>query len=70
MRSSFFWALHHGDDATRLQVIHALELIGDEEVRQALEAFLTETGLSDTLYQAATKVQKMQIPASVFQQPQ
>lgn len=56
VRSSFFWALHHGDDATRLQVIHALELIGDEEVRQALETFLTETGLSETLYQAASKV--------------
>lgn len=40
LRSSFFWALHHGDHATKLQVLHVLGWIGDEEVEQLLRDFL------------------------------
>lgn len=40
IRSSFFWALRHGDSRTKLQVIQALGLIADQEVEEALLAFL------------------------------
>lgn len=40
IRSSFFWALRHGDHQTKLQVIQALRLIADREVEEALLAFL------------------------------
>ncbi|GJM69808.1 hypothetical protein HMSSN036_20240 [Paenibacillus macerans] len=39
VRSSFFWALRHGDAKTKLQVIQALGLIADQEVEEALQAF-------------------------------
>ncbi|MFD1175249.1 tetratricopeptide repeat protein [Paenibacillus puldeungensis] len=42
IRSSFFWALRHGDSRMKLQVIQALGLIADQEVEEALEAFLLE----------------------------
>lgn len=42
IRSSFFWALRHGDARTKLQVIQALGLIADQEVEEALQAFLLE----------------------------
>lgn len=42
IRSSFFWALRHGDAKTKLQVIQALGLIADREVEEALQAFLLE----------------------------
>ncbi|MGZ7445762.1 tetratricopeptide repeat protein [Paenibacillus sp. TH7-28] len=42
VRSSFFWALRHGDAKTKLQVIQALGLIADQEVEEALQAFLLE----------------------------
>lgn len=47
IRSSFFWALRHGDRATKLQVIHALAMIGDYEVQQALQTFLDEAADED-----------------------
>ncbi|MNO14838.1 tetratricopeptide repeat protein [compost metagenome] len=42
VRSSFFWALRHGDSKTKLQVIQAFGLIADLEVEEALKAFLLE----------------------------
>lgn len=42
VRSSFFWALRHGDHKTKLQVIQAMGLIADQEVEEALQAFLLE----------------------------
>ncbi|USB34944.1 tetratricopeptide repeat protein [Paenibacillus sp. YPG26] len=42
IRSSFFWALRHGDARTKLQVIQAFGSIGDLEVIEALRAFLME----------------------------
>ena len=39
VRSSFFWALRHGDMETKLQVIQAFGLIADNEVRDALAGF-------------------------------
>lgn len=56
IRSSFFWALRHGDQATKLQVIHALGMIGDYEVRQALQLFIDEPGEEPALVKAAQAV--------------
>ncbi|MBR2566238.1 MAG: tetratricopeptide repeat protein [Paenibacillus sp.] len=56
IRSSFFWALRHGDQATKLQVIHALGMIGDYEVQQALQSFIDEPGEDPDLVKAAQHV--------------
>ncbi|PNQ80755.1 tetratricopeptide repeat protein [Paenibacillus sp. F4] len=56
IRSSFFWALRHGDRATQLQVIQALSLIGDDEVRQALESFVEDPDQEDELKRRALQV--------------
>jgi tetratricopeptide (TPR) repeat protein len=40
LRSSIFEALHHGDRHTKLQVLHVLGWIHDQEVEQALRQFL------------------------------
>lgn len=53
IRSSFFWALRHGDQATKLQVIHALGMIGDYEVQQALQLFIDEPGEEPALVKVA-----------------
>lgn len=42
VRSSFFWALRHGDSKTKLQVIQVFGLIADREVEEALKSFLLE----------------------------
>ena len=42
IRSSFFWALRHGDHKTKLQVIQAFGRIADREVEEALQAFLLD----------------------------
>ncbi|RKN75068.1 tetratricopeptide repeat protein [Paenibacillus ginsengarvi] len=42
VRSSFFWALRHGDVETKLQVIQAFGIIADSEVEDALRAFLLD----------------------------
>lgn len=42
IRSSFFWALRHGDHKTKLQVIQAMGHMADREVEEALQAFLLE----------------------------
>ncbi|KZE69746.1 hypothetical protein A9P44_05555 [Paenibacillus polymyxa] len=56
IRSSFFWALRHGDRATQLQVIQALSLIGDDEVRQALESFVEDPDQDSELQRRALQV--------------
>jgi tetratricopeptide (TPR) repeat protein len=53
VRSSFFWALRHGDRQTKLQVIQALGLIADNEVKDALKAFILEPGEEDYLKRIA-----------------
>ncbi|UUZ91115.1 tetratricopeptide repeat protein [Paenibacillus sp. P25] len=44
VRSSFFWAPRHGDTDTKLQVIQAFGLIGDDEVKDALLEFVLLAG--------------------------
>lgn len=53
VRSSFFWALRHGDRQTKLQVIQALGMIADTEVKDALRSFLMEPGEEDYLKRIA-----------------
>ncbi|XEC94833.1 tetratricopeptide repeat protein [Paenibacillus tarimensis] len=53
VRSSFFWALRHGDRQTKLQVIQALGMIGDNEVKDALREFLLEPEEDDYLKRIA-----------------
>ena len=53
IRSSFFWALAHGDRDTKLKVIQALGYIGDEEVEHALREFLLDKHEDDYLKRAA-----------------
>lgn len=65
IRSSFFWALRHGDRATQLQVIQALSLIGDDEVRQALESFIADPDQEDELKRCALQVLKELIEQDV-----
>ncbi|MGG1314271.1 MULTISPECIES: tetratricopeptide repeat protein [Cohnella] len=56
IRSSFFWALRHGDRNTKAQVIQALGLVADEEVIDALKAFLVDPGEEDELKRVAVLV--------------
>lgn len=53
VRSSFFWALRHGDRQTKLQVIQALGMIADGEVKEALQTFLLEPDEEDYLKRIA-----------------
>jgi tetratricopeptide (TPR) repeat protein len=53
VRSSFFWALRHGDHDTKLQVIQALGMIGDQETEIALRDFLQEPKEDDYLKKVA-----------------
>ncbi|GGD98905.1 tetratricopeptide repeat protein [Paenibacillus nasutitermitis] len=53
VRSSFFWALRHGDRHTKLQVIQALGLIADNEVKDALRDFIVEPQEEDYLKRIA-----------------
>ncbi|OIB03334.1 hypothetical protein AK95_06890 [Paenibacillus sp. LC231] len=64
IRSSFFWALRHGDPHTKLQVIRTLELIADEEVQHALQSFLQEPGEDAELKDAARLVLQQMEAAS------
>lgn len=56
IRSSFFWALRHGDRRTKAQVIQALGLVADEEVIDALKAFLADPEEEDELKRVAVLV--------------
>ncbi|WP_308637303.1 tetratricopeptide repeat protein [Paenibacillus silvisoli] len=53
VRSSFFWALRHGDRHTKLQVIQALGMIADNEVKDALRGFILEPQEDDYLKRIA-----------------
>ncbi|MBO7748206.1 tetratricopeptide repeat protein [Paenibacillus sp. MWE-103] len=53
VRSSFFWALRHGDRHTKLQVIQALGMIADGEVKDALRDFIVEPQEDDYLKRIA-----------------
>ncbi|PUA40446.1 DDE transposase family protein [Paenibacillus elgii] len=53
VRSSFFWALRHGDGDTKLQVIQAFGLIADDEVKDALTEFIMLPDEDDYLKQVA-----------------
>lgn len=53
VRSSFFWALRHGDQHTKLQVIQAFGMIGDNEVKDVLRSFLMERDEDDYLKRIA-----------------
>lgn len=56
IRSSFFWALRHGDRRTKVQVIQALGLVADEEVIESLKAFLVDADEDDELKRVAVLV--------------
>jgi tetratricopeptide (TPR) repeat protein len=56
VRSSFFWALRHGDMDTKLQVIQAFGLIADNEVKDALRSFILEPQEDDYLKKVAVFV--------------
>lgn len=47
LRSSFFWALRHGDRDTKLQVIQAYGALGDEEVAESLRELLLDPAEDD-----------------------
>lgn len=49
IRASFFWALHHGDDQTKRQVIEVLALIGGEQIESVLRDYLMKPGESKAL---------------------
>lgn len=82
VRSSFFWALRHGDTDTKLQVIQAFGLIADNEVKEALLEFIQEPAEDDYLKKVAIFVlrnmglqdpitavldgKKLTVPASPF----
>lgn len=53
VRSSFFWALRHGDTDTKLQVIQAFGLIADDEVKDALLEFVLQPQEDDYLKKIA-----------------
>jgi tetratricopeptide (TPR) repeat protein len=53
VRSSFFWALRHGDADTKLQVIQAFGIIADSEVEDALREFLLSPEEDDYLKKVA-----------------
>jgi len=53
VRSSFFWALRHGDRRMKLQVIQAFSLVRDDEVKAALREFLQRPGEDDVLKRVA-----------------
>jgi len=53
VRSSFFWALKHGDFDTKLQVLQAFGKVKDREAERALHRFLLEPEEDDYLKKIA-----------------
>ncbi|PTM56632.1 tetratricopeptide repeat protein [Desmospora activa] len=53
IRSSFFWALNHGDRETKLQVLQVFEWIRDGEVEEVLRGFLLKENEDDDLKRIA-----------------
>lgn len=66
VRSSFFWALRHGDAETKLQVIQAFGLLADNEVKEALREFLLDPDESDYLKRVAMFVLRTMGGVKVF----
>ncbi len=58
IRSSFLWALRHGDRETKLQVLQAFEWLGDQEVIEALKEFVEQPEQEEELKQMARFVLK------------
>jgi hypothetical protein len=58
IRSSFFWALNHGDRETKLQVIKLFAWIADDEVEQVLRQFVMKPEEEDDLKKMALIVLK------------
>lgn len=58
IRSSFLWALRHGDRETKLQVLQAFEWLGDQEVIEALLEFVQQAGQDEELKKIASFVLK------------
>lgn len=58
IRSSFFWALNHGDKETKLQVLQVFEWLADKEVEQVLRSFLMKREEEDDLKRLALYVLK------------
>jgi tetratricopeptide (TPR) repeat protein len=58
VRSSFLWALRHGDRETKLQVLQAFEWLGDEEVVEALLQFVVSPDQDEDLKKIAGFVLK------------
>jgi tetratricopeptide (TPR) repeat protein len=56
IRSSFFWALNHGDLETKLQVIKLFGWIADAEVEQVLRQFVMKPEEDDELKKMALLV--------------
>nr|MBO2497309.1 DDE transposase family protein [Bacillota bacterium] len=56
IRSSFFWALNHGDRETKLQVIKLFAWIADDEVEQVLRQFVMKPEEEDELKKMALLV--------------
>lgn len=56
LRSSFCWALNHGEHHTKIQVIQLLGLIGDGEAEQLLRRFLERPDEEEELKQLAILV--------------
>jgi tetratricopeptide (TPR) repeat protein len=56
LRSSFFWALHHGDLQTKWQVLQLLAWIADEEVEELLRQYLEREDEDDELKKAALQI--------------
>ncbi|MDR6225638.1 tetratricopeptide repeat protein [Desmospora profundinema] len=56
IRSSFFWALNHGDRETKLQVLQVFEWIRDGEVEEVLRGFLMKEEEDDDLKRVALYV--------------
>ncbi len=53
VRSSFFWALQHGDFDTKLQVLQAFGKVKDREAERALQQFLLEADEDEYLKKVA-----------------
>lgn len=56
LRSSFLWALRHGDEQTKLQVIKAMGATGEHEMEVALREFLVDPSEEDYLKKVAVLV--------------
>lgn len=56
IRSSFFWALNHGDRETKLQVLQVFEWIRDGEVEEVLRGFLMKEEEDDDIKRLALYV--------------